>query len=142
MLHGVSLFNLPLPIQRTMFQDALLQKRKALKERLKELAKKQGVGLALEWEETKRRQPARRAVSRSRLFREAMLARKSVTRESSDVLKQALATNSTNDIEEAVRLVCSDLAPFSSSAKIVKESFINLLLKECHVLEKCFPEIG
>ena len=146
MSFGVSMFNLPLATNLTMFQDAFLNEREETKTRVIELAKKQGVDLTLEWEISRQEMlptgqvPERRPSAigigsggESPVTRR--LPAKNVARKSTDLLKKALKKKGTSKIEEAVRLVCSDVAPFTSSAKIIKNSFRDLLLQEFRVLE-------
>ena len=133
-VHGVSLFNMPFPIGYTMFQNAVSQKKKCMIKRIRQLAKKQGTELALEWN-TQRREPHAMAEPKYDSPRDRLVLSKS-----SSTLKMYMDTHCTNDIKEAFGTVCSSVAPFTSAAKITKDSFVTLLLKYSEILEEALSE--
>lgn len=98
----------------SIFQEAFLKKNQEMVDCIREVAKKNKFELAVEW----------------------MLPHG----KTDNLLQAALHRNLTNDVNNALALVCSSLVPFNAAASVMKAAFPDILLKHPEIMETALAD--
>lgn len=100
--------------EKTIFHEAFLRKNQSMVDSIMSIAEQSGALLALNW--------------------------KPSSDSAGDVLQSSLSTHSTNDVRDAVNLVCSRASPFGRAANIIKTCFRTLLSQYLDIMDKALAD--